>query len=234
MINILNLTELEIRNNIESFTSEQLTELLTNKQLSEQFLRDYNTLFTKYNLWPIISQYQKLSNAFLSDYCKKIDWTRINSQSVTCSFLDSLVKLSIREKISVKIKGALNNFSDAQLNEIWIGLKYNEFAKLKNKPEINVLSYASSKKTPEEMRNMRLSLINELQPQIKTEDNLDSIIENKPQKANGYDKHKRKPFKTRFGTVNVTPDGIYEYPEKEVEEYKNSDNCFGDYNIFSN
>lgn len=232
----------QLREMADDFTQEDWIQVLTNQTLSEQFLRDYSPVFTKYKLWSVLTEKQNMTEDFMRDFVTKIDWAVAQSQNISCEFLDTLPRLKIRKKISVKVKGQLDNFSDEQLQEIWEGLKYNERAKLENKSEINVLAYASSSKTVDEMKQIRKQLIEEIENQEYMNISIDNLLQKevddklmdvpKQNMFNNKRKKHQKPLNTPYGEIKILPNGVYEYPQKEYHSYESADNEFGECKIF--
>lgn len=242
--------ENDLRNNANEFNVNDWITIFNNQSLSEQFMRDYNNIFSRNKLWTELTKTQKFTEDFMRDFSTKIDWSVAQKQNVSCEFLDSLPRLNIRKKILVKVDGDLDSFNDEQLQEVWEGLKYNELANRNNKPEIDVMAYAMSNITAEEMQLMRNQLIeasikekenNDSNDSLDSNDSIDDLINNSIknfekesiiEKPKSKNKKKGKPLDTPYGVIKILPNGIYEYPQKNHTSFSDADNEFGECNIF--
>ena len=225
------MLESELRNKINEINIDELINIIKNEELTEQFIRDYNNVFSKNNLWSIVSKYQHLSKDLMMDFATKIDWSVIDGKELDCDFIEEIPRLKIKDKVKLKLKKDFTSFDDEQMQQIWLGIKYNENIK-NNKEQIDVESYAYSHISAEKMQLLRENLIKNIQKEKSIDDVLNNNVQpnTNNQRLNNKSKSK-KLMNNKYGQTKLLDNGIFEYPQKNHISYEDSDNEFGSFNI---
>lgn len=225
------MTEIELKTKIKDMNREQIINVLKTQKLSELFLQEHYNIISKMNLWNELSTYQMIPKRFLINYASKIKWDQINGNKLSCEFIDTIPNLNFKQKVLLKIKRDFNSFDDNQMEQIWLGMKYNELAIKNKKNKINITSYLYSHISAEKMKLIREQLIeNSSQEKISIDDLINGNF--KTEKINHRLKNKTKSKKlsnNKYGDVKLLENGIFEYPQKEHKSF--GDNEFGDFII---